>query len=334
MIKDSNKLVILVAIFFIFVTGCLRNYFQNEDDYKKEIKEYIEEKVGLKDYELSDTFEEVKGEDDSVDKVWTVKDKNGISFHVIDDYYYSMESMTNVLEDDYSKTVFYKFYDELEKKDNITVEEIKDRSISFVSLKCLYTNKDEIIKCFESLKAYADFYKSKVDNVTLSYTLVNKTNYDSLADFVSYIGSTNKIDQDVIDEVMLHYNTYGVYYQDNSITSKLSSEELDKVLNNKEVQKVVGTKYIAKNNSISFETLYHLLKDNKYRVTGNQNKFTVYDKAGTRYDFSNSFYNLEDNGYRAYYYLKKNEQVRTNSSISTSAIYDLFALSITLENNK
>jgi hypothetical protein len=193
------------------------------------------------------------------------------------------------------------------------------------------------MNCFDSLKEYNEFYKSKGFDLNVHFTLEVISNYYEYDSFYQYYNSMNKIDQSVMDEALLSYYTYGIYHQVDSIKSSMNSEEFDKVLNNSKVQKIVGTKYIAYLNSISYETLFKLLKENKYRVSGNMNHFTAYDKAGNKYEFSKDFYDMENNGsveYKAYYYIENNKHVRCTPNISTETVYKLFSLSITLENNK
>ena len=329
--KSSNKLIILVAIFFVFVTGCLRNYFQNEKEYKDEIKEYIEEKIGLKKYKLSDNYETVKGEDTYTDKIWTVEDENGIKFHVIDDFYWANVSLSNRLENDYDKTVFLKYYEELDKKDSIKLEDVTEYTSMLV---CSYSNKNELVDCFDSLRTYYDFYYDKGFNLDITCKMLVNSDYNSSSQFMSSYGKLSNLDEEFFNKSLLNFYTYSVFHQDSKVISEMTDEELNKVINSPDVQKIIGTKYIGANNSISFETLYLLLKEKKYRVSGDKTNFTVYDKSGNKYQFSTKFYNTVASDYKNFYYLKNNEQVRCSDYIITNTVYDLFALSITLENNK
>ncbi len=87
---------ILTLCFLLFVvvgiTGCTKEY--TADD----IKSYAKETLSIRRVTVDKIPHEYKDEDGYTDILWTVKDKkNNITFHVLDNTFYGVESVTNML---------------------------------------------------------------------------------------------------------------------------------------------------------------------------------------------------------------------------------------------
>ena len=80
-------LTLLVALTGVITTGCVTEY--DRDD----IAEYVRG-LGV-DGVVSDSYTVVEDEKGYDDRYWTVTLDNGLTFHVIDDYGWGMESVSN-----------------------------------------------------------------------------------------------------------------------------------------------------------------------------------------------------------------------------------------------
>ena len=162
--KKSFKLFLLSYLLIVLLTGCSKKH--NRSD----VISYIETKLGLKGYELSDKFEEVKDSEGYTDYYWHVKYKD-IEFNVIDNYYYSMESISNSIMSDYEETVI-KYYI---NKTNSTVryEKRNNNASSFVCAAAYddkYINDGLLYNCYTNLKRLLnniDFDSYPIDKLSV-----------------------------------------------------------------------------------------------------------------------------------------------------------------------
>lgn len=116
--KIIKKISVLVAILLLFInlvflTGCAK-----KQDVR-DIKNYIENTIGIRGYTLSNTAEQKNDKDGYTDYYWHVKYK-AIEFDVIDNYYYGMESVTNTLQTDFDQKVLSYYYGNYPYSSNIT----------------------------------------------------------------------------------------------------------------------------------------------------------------------------------------------------------------------
>ena len=96
------------AFIVVGITGCTKEY--TADD----IKSYAKETLSIRRVTVDIIPHEYKDEDGYTDILWTVKDKkNNITFHVLDNTFYGVESVTNMLLDDYDDCVFAAYADKL-----------------------------------------------------------------------------------------------------------------------------------------------------------------------------------------------------------------------------
>lgn len=77
------------------LTACTEDYDRGD------ILEMAREETGLSRLAISETYEEVTGEDGYTDRLWTLSTREGLVFHMLDDYYWGMESMSNSVRSDY-----------------------------------------------------------------------------------------------------------------------------------------------------------------------------------------------------------------------------------------
>ena len=106
-------IITILTICLITLTGCTTKY--DRDD----IIDYIENDIGIKNYLLAEEAIEKKDDDEYTDYYWHVV-YNDIEFDVINDYYWSMESLFNGLSSNFNQSALDYFYSNYNNKNNIT----------------------------------------------------------------------------------------------------------------------------------------------------------------------------------------------------------------------
>lgn len=150
------------------ITGCTKEY--TADD----IKAYAKDTLSIRRVSVNQTPQEYKDEDGYTDILWTVKDKkNNITFHVLDNTFYGVESVANMLLDDYDDSVFAAYADKLPS--NILSYEITENDqthLTNAEIVADYTNQTELRACLCALQDVYTFYEEKgFDDLIIGYTL-------------------------------------------------------------------------------------------------------------------------------------------------------------------
>ena len=124
---SRKKLIISIVMMLLGLTACTKKF--DEDDVKK----YIRDDMHISSFRILSGPVDVKGEDGYTDEEWTVSTDvfdlgEDLVFHVYNDVYYSMEWTTNRLDDDllYQKQLVLLANCDL--PDGVTTEEVKDSS--------------------------------------------------------------------------------------------------------------------------------------------------------------------------------------------------------------
>ena len=81
----------LLMTALLSLTSCTKKYDRND------IKEYVREELGLKDFTVSRTCKDIIDDEGYTDHLWEVTESDGTVFYVLDDYYYSLEWVSNSL---------------------------------------------------------------------------------------------------------------------------------------------------------------------------------------------------------------------------------------------
>ena len=161
---------ILTLCFLLFVvvgiTGCTKEY--TADD----IKSYARETLSIRRVTVDKIPHEYKDEDGYTDILWTVKDKkNNIIFHVLDNTFYGVESVANMLLDDYDDSVFAAYADKL-PTDILSYEITESDHLTNAEIVAEYTNETELNACLSALQDVYTFYEEKgFDDLVIGYTL-------------------------------------------------------------------------------------------------------------------------------------------------------------------
>ena len=169
-LKSIRYILTLCFLLFIVVgiTGCTTEY--TADD----IKSYAKETLSIRRVTVDKTPHEYKDEDGYTDILWTVKDKkNNIIFHVLDNTFYGVESVANMLLDDYDDSVFAAYADKL-PTDILSYEitESDQTHLTNAEIVAEYTNETELNACLSALQDVYTFYEEKgFDDLFIRYTL-------------------------------------------------------------------------------------------------------------------------------------------------------------------
>lgn len=335
------KKISLLFIFCLFICGCTENHD------REDVKNYVKKQLNLTDIEISKKYKEKKDKEGYTDKIWTVVDKkNNITFHVIDDYGYSGESVSNSLTNNYDVSVFKNYYPKMKKQDNIEVDE-NDTGYSNLVLNCKYKNKKEIDECYNSLKYYGDYLKNKGFTIYINYQvtydkeMVGIKNYD--ADTVgNYKGTMSKKQY---NKILLRYYSYGVAYQITDILDEMNDSDMNDVYNYEENYRIYTIKNDEKkyyenvitstSSGISYGSLYRVLKEEGFKLSGDVNHYTVFSNDGTKYEISYDFKET-DNDEIKYYYYKNGTKTEMDSYHTDDfgfwQVKDMFKLDLYEEN--
>ena len=94
-IKKGLYIIAAVTVFGV-LSGCTKDYGRND------IGDYVKERCGIRSFKVSKEPAEVTSDEDTyTDYLWTVTEKDGTEFHVLDDYHWGMEALVNSLRTDY-----------------------------------------------------------------------------------------------------------------------------------------------------------------------------------------------------------------------------------------
>lgn len=311
----SNIKKYLCFIIVLFLCGCTTDY------KRKDIKAYVKKNHNLTSAEISNDYEEVIDNNGYIDKLWQVYDsENDISFHVLDNYFYSYEVVTNSLCDDYKEAAFIKNIEGFNS--NLLTYEIDTSSIlNNVKIYGSFHDLEELQACYKELSDLKQYYINLgFDNLYISYNIqyINPLRYTIMGHEVSG-GDTHGVLKDIDDTDNLqtfidNYLLCALDYQFDDALNEFSKEDiLNFVKTNEDIMHVgivkddvtywyndlCASRYYY---GISFASLYEVLVREGFEVNGTKNHYSFVGIDNATYEISYDF--GEENSY--YYYLKDN----------------------------
>lgn len=156
-IRHNRCICMLCIIFLIAVsmTGCVKEYAADD------IKAYAKDTLSLRSVSVEKTPQKYKDEEGYTDVVWTVHDKtNDVTFHVCDDTFWGVESVSNMLLNDYEASVFAAYADKL-PTDILSYEITEYDHLTYAKIAADYSNETELAACLSELKEIYAFYAAK-----------------------------------------------------------------------------------------------------------------------------------------------------------------------------
>lgn len=324
MLRKRKILTAVLSGLLIFcLTGCTTRYD------RQDIGDYVKETIGLSEIAISETYRAQKGEDTYTDKIWTVKDRDsGLVFHVIDDFYWGMETMRNRLVSDYNESVVHFLKKQLPDCTRLSFVLSSKNGIFEAEVNGTFTNEEELQICFEELEYVQSFFSDAgYPGLSVTYQLL----YDhplnaQISDYRiqgDSFGKTGEIlDFDKMFEEYL-VSVLDFRYDDavNSLPAEKTEAFLADCTHKVGICRADGswTYYgdlIASpyNYGISFGTLYEILLREGFAPQGTPRHYRFTGIDGSLYEISYDFcdYLFEqsdgtiENGY---YYLKNEETI-------------------------
>lgn len=306
----SKTLKIILSVSSLFLFGCTTKYERSD------IEEYVKG-IGLTNFKVSKNRTEMEGEDGYTDYLWEVIDKDsGITFHVLDDYYYGGEALTNFLWDDYDASIFLNYIDGYENN-ILTIHSSTSEGTSSAWIECTYHNLKELEECYNALIDIQAYY------VDLGYSELMTSYYVEYDHSLRYAIEINEEDSgdshgylsyftnEELDHLKENYLLCIIDYRFPEALAEFSEDEIKEfIATNDELVHVsiehqgVSTTYDDLSASkwfygISYGTFYEILLREGYPVEGTYDHYTFVGTDGHTYEISYSFNDLdgENSGY-------------------------------------
>lgn len=349
-----KKLVALTMVFTagLIFSGCVTDYERSD------IENEVSENIGVKNAVVSPTYTEFEDENGYTDRIWTVMiPESGIEFHVIDDYGWGMESVSNYLKNDYNEAVFAYIETKLPKFQHIKPYTYKKDGIFYGEITGKYQNTEELKACHDELEemksAFSDLGYDDIEiryDIQYEHPLRNVTEYT--IDDGDLFGNTSSIK--TVDDMMTEYITTVLDYRYPELNS-FTAEEIQLALKNyrymvgvyrgeetdselyqeKDItyyDDIIANKY---GYGVSFGSLYEILSREGMNPTGDYWRYSFTGSDGSVYEISYDFsdYPFETTDFdtqNGYYYIKDGEKIPMNyyfyNHFSASQIYEMTGL--------
>ena len=144
-------ILLLLAVSAILLGGCVKKYSRND------IRAYARKITGLKNLTVSEQYEEImEDEEGYLDHLWTVTDEDsGITFHILDDYYWALEEVENKLLDDYDSSVFFFLLDKkkIPPDNRLSLKKTENSGLVQAQLVCSFSDLQGLNNCYEDLRS-------------------------------------------------------------------------------------------------------------------------------------------------------------------------------------
>lgn len=341
----AGVLMILIAS-ALLLSGCVKKYTRSD------IKAYARKITGHRELTVSETYKEIlEDEEGYLDHLWTVTDEeSGITFHVLDDYYWALEAVENKLLDDYESAVFLSLLKDgkIPKGTRLSLKTEDFSGLADAELVCSFQDMEGLEQCYHDLLTvrtaleqagfpglkvvycvqYSNPIRGAVDyeidegdttgevgSVGEEDLAQMRRNYLACALDYRFEDALKEFSQEEIDALVHAQNTVRIYRPSENRPGTEDGEETLSDAPSEEAcfQGVIGSPKYA---GISFGTLYELLRIEGRDPKGNAWHFSVTGADGSRLEFSYDFNDLS--GYndakgklqKGYYYMLDDKKVR------------------------
>ncbi len=333
----------LTAALGLLLTGCMTK------DYGQSDIESFLEKEGVQQFSLSKEYREQKGDDGYTDKIWDVTaqtpDGGEISFHVIDDYHWGMESLTNYLRTDYEDALLIYCAEKCDAFEQISLETGEAEGMIRAYLVCPYDTRAEIKSGYEEVMAFQTFVEKagvqgeyyftvyfQMQNPLRNVVCPPGNHYEmDDGDFRMYVTSA---DESSLKDGEERFIRTCADYRFEDALADFTQEEIEEALNKGEHRIGVHDDGLAENEyrvlpglsasnfsyGISFGCLYRILEwemdgdldgGQTLNLSGDPWHYSFTGADGAEYEISYDFhqYNEEDPEHESYYYYLKDGEV-------------------------
>ena len=341
----AGVLTILIAS-ALLLSGCVKKYTRSD------IKAYARKITGHRELTVSETYKEIlEDEEGYLDHLWTVTDEeSGITFHVLDDYYWALEAVENKLLDDYDSAVFLSLLKDgkIPKGTRLSLKTEDFSGLADAELVCSFQDMEGLEQCYHDLLTVrtaleqAGFPGLKVV-YCVQYSNPIRGAVDYEIDEGDTTGEVGSVGEEDLAQMRRNYLACALDYRFEDALKEFSQEEIDALVHAQNTvriyrpsengpgtedgeetlsdapseeacfQGVIGSPKYA---GISFGTLYELLRIEGRDPKGNAWHFSVTGADGSRLEFSYDFNDLS--GYndakgklqKGYYYMLDDKKVR------------------------
>ncbi|MBR3187629.1 MAG: hypothetical protein IKF59_06295 [Lachnospiraceae bacterium] len=349
-----NKRTVKAAVLLISILtalalgGCVKKYSRSD------IRSYAQKLTGRSNLTVSENYEEVQEDEEGyLDHLWTVYDEDsGITFHVLDDYYWALEDVHNRLLNDYNSAVFLALLNEgkIPQENSLSLKKTESSGLVNAELTCSFTDLDSLKGCYEDLISVRNALdRAGYEDVSIPYTVKYSNPLRRAIDYEVDEGDTSgelgRLDEHVFETMRTNYLRCALDYRFEEALNEFSSEEIHDLVHSRSSVRIYRTAGQASGGGgtqesdwkpseddyyegvigspkfvgISFGTLYALLKTEGYLPQGNAWHFSVVAADGTLLEFSYDFNDLsgfndaQGKLQKGYYYISDGKKVRMST---------------------
>lgn len=324
-LKKLSVLGILCLFLLTSLGGCVKDYT------RKDIKKYVRNQCGIWLFAASVKPEESMGEDGYTDLMWTIYRPNKLHFHVLDDRYWGLETLTNRLWTDYDD-VMLKHYSEHYDFEHLFLESHEEQQMVCSRLKASFRSRSELRDAYTELHEFSEHLKDKKipkdSQMKYSVEFDNPLRYNTALTPDGNIiidgdcrGLIMESSQD-FNSAEENYILCCLDYQFRDNLSEFTQDEIRSAVKKSPdrigiyrgkdkgyeyYDDLVSSRY---GHGISYGTLCEILIREGHIVEGSPDNYTYRDKEGNEYRFSYEFYGINPNdsdSENSYYYTKNGE---------------------------
>lgn len=308
-----KKMIRIMCILCLLVLcGCTKDYDRND------IRDYVKDSCGISDFKVSSEPQEMHSdEDEYTDYLWTVTEGNGRVFHVLDNYYWGMEALTNSLACDREYVMLKELFADT-SHDMLYLYEEEWEGMLNTQIRGDYSNRRQLHLLADELK---ELLAQNREGTGVFYDFRCMHPYRSIGDYeikdADAYGRARQPQDVDISEGDTNYLLLCLDHRYENM-NEYTKEETAAALENYPrrlayLDQESGT-YVFYDDlvesrmgyGISFACLYEILKQAGFDPSGSPAHYTVSAPDGTVYEFSYDF--IEND---AYYYLRNGEKTDT-----------------------
>lgn len=324
--------LLIVSLCIVFISGCTTDYD------RKDIIEYVEDTLGITNFTVASSSYTIEDNEGYTDNIWDITmNDTGVTFHVIDDFGWGLESVSNYLWDDYNSNVLEYLSDKLPNFNYLTYETYVDESdATRAYIEAYFENEEQLLACYNELLDLKEcFITLGYPDLSIRYSIkFNHTYRFTNGEYEDTSGdSTGLTNYEPSYESMKNkYIMCALDYRYDCVFT-LSKQELQEAitLSDDLVAIYKGTKedkdeyeeeFITYyydivcspyGYGISFSSLYEILLQEGFEVSGEPTHYTFVGLDDIEYEISYSFNTYQFDTHIGYYYLINGEITPMNA---------------------
>lgn len=338
--------VLILIVLTSFLGGCVKKYSRGD------IKSYAKKISGRDNLTVSEKYQEIQEDEEGyLDHLWTLVDEDsGVTFHVLDDYYWALEAVENKIVDDYNSSVFLFLLGEekIPRVNSLALKKTENSGIVQAELIGSFRNLDGLGKCYQDLQTVRSaLAEAGYPDLSIPYTVRYENPIRGVIDYEVDEGDTSgelrDLDESVLSLMRKKYLTCALDYRFDNALKEFSEKEIHDLVHAETSVRIYRTSGKSRGGAqqspqvpakedyfedvigspkfagISFGTLYELLKQEGYGPEGNAWRFSVKAPDGSRLEFSYDFSDLsgfndaQGKLQKGYYYMVDDKKVRMST---------------------